>query len=547
MLDIARSIEYLLPGATYSGAFENNTQQEYDNLIWTDARVKPTWAEIQAAAIEIIPPDNDFDPITEVLDYTQIPPATIARIGGVKIGSGMVVTPEGEVSVPSAHIQIHGLLSTDHTVSGLTPGHFLKALAGNSFGFAEHGLTFSDVGAAPANHNHAQYSLVNHNHDDVYSLLSHNHDSAYAPLVHDHDALYAPIEKGVTGGDEHDHTNGAGAQINHSGLSNLLADAHTQYPRVDGARPFTNPIGGVDPILPDHLTTKRYVDDLLGANDAMVFKGVVDCSLSPNYPEASTGHTYKVSVAGKIGGVNGIAVEVNDTLICIVDSVAGTQSAVGNNWTILQANIDGAVVGPTSSVDGNVVVFDSATGKLVKDIGLVASSVVTLNAAQTLANKTLTQPVITNFTSATHDHSDNLNGGQVSHNSLASIGPNDHHNEVHGLTSAVHTVSGLTTGQFLKAMSPTSFGFTNHGLTYSDVDAASATHNHDGVYSPIDHEHDMLYAPIVHNHDTMYAPISHGLISSSHTVSGLSTGTFLKALSSTSFGFASHGLTYLEF
>ncbi|OGB90410.1 hypothetical protein A2625_00985 [candidate division WOR-1 bacterium RIFCSPHIGHO2_01_FULL_53_15] len=45
----------------------------------------------------------------------------------------------------------------------------------------------------------------------------------------------------------------------------------------------------------------------------------------------------------------------------------------------------------------------------------------------------------------------------------------------HGLTdSAIHTVSGLTTGHFLKATDATSFGFAPHGLTAADVGAEPA-------------------------------------------------------------------------
>lgn len=47
---------------------------------------------------------------------------------------------------PTAHV----LNSASHTVSGLTTGHFLKALSATTFGFAAHGLTYTDVGAAPA-------------------------------------------------------------------------------------------------------------------------------------------------------------------------------------------------------------------------------------------------------------------------------------------------------------------------------------------------------------------------------------------------------------
>jgi len=75
--------------------------------------------------------------------------------------------------------------------------------------------------------------------------------------------------------------------------------------------------------------------------DALVYKGVVDCSSNPNYPAADSGHVYKVSVAGKIGGASGEAVSVGDMMICNTDGTpAGDEATVGSKWDILQANID---------------------------------------------------------------------------------------------------------------------------------------------------------------------------------------------------------------
>jgi hypothetical protein len=105
----------------------------------------------------------------------------------------------------------------------------------------------------------------------------------------------------------------------------------------------------------------------LGLGDAMIFKGVIDCSANPNYPAADRGDTYKVSVAGKIGGGSGPNVEVGDTLICNTDSTAsGTHASVGSSWGIIQGNIDGAVVGPASVTDDLPAIFDGPTGRLVK-------------------------------------------------------------------------------------------------------------------------------------------------------------------------------------
>lgn len=113
---------------------------------------------------------------------------------------------------------------------------------------------------------------------------------------------------------------------------------------------------------------KAYADGLLDANNAYQYKGGIDCSANPNYPAASAGHTYKVTVAGKIGGGSGVNVEVGDTLTCLVDgTAAGNQATVGANWLITQTNIDGAVVGPASSTANAIVTFSGTTGKVVQD------------------------------------------------------------------------------------------------------------------------------------------------------------------------------------
>lgn len=117
------------------------------------------------------------------------------------------------------------------------------------------------------------------------------------------------------------------------------------------------------------LATTAYVDALIAAQDAMIFKGVIDCSSNPNYPAADRGATYRVSVAGKIGGASGVNVEVGDILICLTDGTAsGDQATVGASWSIAQTNVDGAVIGPASSVDGTPSVFDGASGRLIKNV-----------------------------------------------------------------------------------------------------------------------------------------------------------------------------------
>lgn len=149
-----------------------------------------------------------------------------------------------------------------------------------------------------------------------------------------------------------------------------ISPALTGTPTAPTAAPGTNST---------QIATTAYADAaataVIAAADAMVFKGVIDCSTNPNYPAADRGHTYRVSVAGKIGGASGLNVEAGDILLCLTDGTAsGTQAVVGANWSVIQTNLDGAVIGPASAVDSRIAAFDGTTGKLLKDSGVSFSA-----------------------------------------------------------------------------------------------------------------------------------------------------------------------------
>lgn len=144
--------------------------------------------------------------------------------------------------------------------------------------------------------------------------------------------------------------------------------------------------------VPTQAAVKAYADQVVAATDAMVFKGVIDCSANPNYPAADRGWTYKVSVAGKIGGVSGVTAEVGDTAMCLTDGTAsGDQATVGANWNIVQANLVGAVTGPASSTSGNIATFNGTGGTVIQDGGkaLPSGALVGTSDTQTLTGKTL--------------------------------------------------------------------------------------------------------------------------------------------------------------
>lgn len=131
----------------------------------------------------------------------------------------------------------------------------------------------------------------------------------------------------------------------------------------------------LDPTTAQDAATKNYVDNRFGVVDAIVFKGVIDASANPNYVAANAGDLYRISVAGKVGGASGVNVEAGDTILCITDgSAAGTQAAVGANWNVTQANIDGAAIGAASSVNNNLTAFSGTGGKTLADSGVAPST-----------------------------------------------------------------------------------------------------------------------------------------------------------------------------
>lgn len=161
--------------------------------------------------------------------------------------------------------------------------------------------------------------------------------------------------------------------------SHIIADVTGLQTALDARELLINKsndanLGLSTALYPTQAAVKTYVDQSFAANDAMVFKGTINASANPNYPAADAGHTYKVSVAGKIGGAAGPNVEIGDMLICTVDATAaGTHAAVGANWTITQSNIDGAVIGPATGVTNlNPAIWDGASGRLLKEVTYAA-------------------------------------------------------------------------------------------------------------------------------------------------------------------------------
>lgn len=143
-----------------------------------------------------------------------------------------------------------------------------------------------------------------------------------------------------------------------------------------------------DTVLVSQKAIKTYVDGLMAANDAMVFKGVINASANPNYPAGNAGDTYRISVAGKIGGASGPNVEVGDILICTADgTAAGTHATVGASWTILQVNIDGALT--VANIGVSVQAYDAGL-QSIAGLATAANQGLYLTGADAYATYSLT-------------------------------------------------------------------------------------------------------------------------------------------------------------
>lgn len=114
----------------------------------------------------------------------------------------------------------------------------------------------------------------------------------------------------------------------------------------------------------NQVVSKAWVLAQFAANDVMVFKGTIGTGGTPgSLPSSgySAGWTYKVITAGTYAG---FVCEVGDTIMCIKDYATGF---LDSDWQAWQANIDGAVVGPASAVDGQIAIFNGTSGKLIKN------------------------------------------------------------------------------------------------------------------------------------------------------------------------------------
>lgn len=138
---------------------------------------------------------------------------------------------------------------------------------------------------------------------------------------------------------------------------------------LDTKAPIANPVfSGVVKVGEDEVALKSYVEGLF-ANLVSAEPGIVD-STHPLPESYKAGQHFRVAEAGTYAGVE---CEVGDLILVVKNHSADTAS--NSDFMVLQANIDGAVTSASEvTTIGEIVVFDSVTGKVIKGAGVQIAS-----------------------------------------------------------------------------------------------------------------------------------------------------------------------------
>jgi len=111
---------------------------------------------------------------------------------------------------------------------------------------------------------------------------------------------------------------------------------------------------------------KSEIDSVLAVADVLTYKGTIGVGgtvTSLPTSDYKIGWAYKVITAGTYSGYT---CEIGDMITCVVDFNITPNNS---DWTVIQSNLDGAVIGPTSAINNHIATFNGTTGKLIKDSG----------------------------------------------------------------------------------------------------------------------------------------------------------------------------------
>lgn len=146
-----------------------------------------------------------------------------------------------------------------------------------------------------------------------------------------------------------------------SGTTYLVGLDDGDNVQISVASLFTSPAFTGTPTAPTaaggtnttQLATTAFVTSAVATavTGLLDWKGDTDCSGNPNYPAASKGDAYIVTVAGKIGGASGKSVDVGDVYVASADNAGGAEGSVGTSWFVLEHNLAGALLAANNLSD----------------------------------------------------------------------------------------------------------------------------------------------------------------------------------------------------
>lgn len=209
--------------------------------------------------------------------------------------------------------------------------------------------------------------------------------------------------------------NGTGNTISNIETADFAAGVLNTSTTLAGATNSQVPSAAAVKSVTDALATS--ISNVVANADAFVAKGAIDCSTNPNYPAADAGWTYRVSVAGRIGGASGPLVGVGDLLTCWVDATAsGNEATVGANWEITQNELNAATTTTPGFVtlatqseanaqsDSSKVVTPAALAdySIVQNISFGNGALTTFTIAHGRGSNSVTAEVYNNSTNQKH-------------------------------------------------------------------------------------------------------------------------------------------------
>lgn len=155
--------------------------------------------------------------------------------------------------------------------------------------------------------------------------------------------------------------------------------------------PLENPVfSGVVKVGEEEVALKSYVESLFAQIEENTVPGIVDSS-NPLPADYKAGASYRVAEAGTYAGV---VCEVGDLILVVKDYAPDTAS--DSDFLVIQANIDGAVSSKAETTTvGEIVVFDSVTGKVIGSSGVMIGS---LNEAIDKAHEHTNEAQLNSFT-----------------------------------------------------------------------------------------------------------------------------------------------------